>query len=77
MHAGMHALLSASTSLMQVNIDGCPRLSLASCPPWFVAVDALVGGSQLKDSSSMGHRRPGVLIRVPNAGSSSSSSSAK
>jgi len=62
--AGMHALLSRSRSLMHVNIDGCPRLTLASCPPCFIAVDALVGGRQLEDSSSI-HRRPGVIIRVP------------
>jgi hypothetical protein len=61
--AGMHSLLSSSSSLLQVNIDGCPRLSLASCPPGFIAVDALVGGSPLKDCSS--HKRPGLLIRVP------------
>lgn len=61
---GMHALLSRSRSLMHVNIDGCPRLTLASCPPCFIAVDALVGGRQLEDSSSI-HRRPGVIIRVP------------
>jgi hypothetical protein len=61
--AGMSDLLSASSSLLHVNIDGCPRLSLAACPRQFVAVDSLVGGSQLTDGSSM-HKRPGLLIRV-------------
>jgi hypothetical protein len=67
--AGMLRLLDSSSSLMQVNIDGCPRLSLAACPPHFAAVDELVGGAQLKasssSSSSSAHKRPGLLIRVP------------
>lgn len=61
--AGMYQLLSASTSLMHVNIDGCARISLASCPPHFIAFDGVVGSSQLTDTS--GVRRPGVLVRVP------------
>lgn len=62
--AGMLRLLDSSRSLLQVNIDGCPRLSLAAYPPHFAAVDELVGGAQLKDSSRT-HKRPGLLVRVP------------
>jgi hypothetical protein len=65
---GMHAVLSSSTSLRQVNVDGCPRLTLAACPPDWVALDSLVGGSEMKGSGSSGgstHKQPGLLVRVP------------
>jgi hypothetical protein len=65
--AGTHSVLSSSSSLRQVNVDGCPRLTLAACPHDWVALDSLVGGSEMKSSGSGGstHKRPGLLVRVP------------
>jgi hypothetical protein len=60
--AGVHALLAASTSLMQVNVDSCSQLSLACCPPSFVAFDGVAGSTQLS-STGASSARPGLLAR--------------
>lgn len=66
--AGVFALLSASTSLMCVNLDNCSRLSMACCPGHFTVADeaaAIRSGLGLHAARPPSYARPPALVRMP------------